>query len=727
MNPSDPEYACNLLPFEREEVLSIQDVQQKVGWEITAFNLPKAWEFTQGEGVTVAVLDTGADLDHEDLVENLLPGRNFIDPSKPPHDDNGHGCVSPETLVHTSYSGIVEIEKLYNSLELDEETICNHDGCYSVKNTEALNIRTCSLDSENIKSVVSKIQSIQKLPIKGEIVNIHLEGNVNFKLTPWHPVYLLKNKHHDVYEVIRKRADEICVGDHFIFPNNIDLGESQFASLCDKFACQNCKHEPKYWIGDIPKKCKKCQKNEWNLITKELEITEDIAWLCGIVITDGYVSTSSQRVEISSTTIEILEKAKSICEKLGFNSVIENKRILIYGKNIVQLMLSLEVCDNKKSLNQTLPSWVGKSKHSIIAAFIAGVIDGDGCISKTNTKNRITTASFQFAQEFCALLNYMGISSGYGTPKFDNRQRCISSKNPVYQITHAACCLSVVENLAHPNKISRSNVKPKHKRRSRRVKKVELQNYDGYFYDFTVEKYHNYIANGHFVSNTHVTGIICASNNDLGVVGVAPKCKVIPIKVLDSKGNGNLINVADGIRWAVDQGADFITMSLGSPNPVGIVQDAIKYALSKGCITWCAAGNAGKTRQIFYPAAYPEVIGIGAIDENFDRAKFSCTGPDLDFVAPGVQILSTVPENWYAVLSGTSMANPFAVGIGTLLLSYKRKKNIQMKLETNNDYIEVLKQYTIPTKNPEFAGQKFFEGFGIIDPRKLEEWVRSQN
>ena len=172
---------------------------------------------------------------------------------------------------------------------------------------------------------------------------------------------------------------------------------------------------------------------------------------------------------------------------------------------------------------------------------------------------------------------------------------------------------------------------------------------------------------------SHVAGTICALNNDFGVVGVAPKAKVMPVKVLDSKGAGNLSVVAEGIKWSADQGVDFIVMSLGSPTPTPVIYDAIKYAESKGVVTWCAAGNAGKTRQIFYPAAYPEVIGIGAIDENLHRANFSCTGPDLDFLAPGVGILSTVPDNWYAILSGTSMSTPFAAGVGCLLLSHKRK------------------------------------------------------
>lgn len=226
--------------------------------------------------------------------------------------------------------------------------------------------------------------------------------------------------------------------------------------------------------------------------------------------------------------------------------------------------------------------------------------------------------------------------------------------------------------------------------------------------------------NGH---GTHVTGIICASDNDIGIVGVAPKAKVIPVKALDKKGGGDLRVVADAIRWSVDQGVDFITMSLGSPNPVPAIHKAIKYAVEKKVVIFCAAGNAGRTRTIFYPAAYKETIGIGAIDEKFDRAKFSCTGSDLDFLAPGVRILSTVPDNWYAVMSGTSMANPFVAGVCALLLSFIRARKVNISLEDAEDYRGILRNYTTSTTNPEFAGQKFWEGFGIIDPRKMEEWA----
>jgi subtilisin family serine protease len=209
------------------------------------------------------------------------------------------------------------------------------------------------------------------------------------------------------------------------------------------------------------------------------------------------------------------------------------------------------------------------------------------------------------------------------------------------------------------------------------------------------------------------------------MVGVAPKSKIIPVKVLDKNGNGSLSNVSKGIRWAVDNGADIITMSLGAPRPLQSVRKSIQYAYKKGVPCFVAAGNAGKTKEVFYPAAYPETIAIGSIDSNFKRSDFSNTGKNLDFMSPGGKIFSTVPDNWYAFLSGTSMACPFAVGVAALLLSCSRKSNSKIEIKSVNDYRELLKQGTIPIKNKNYAGKKFFEGFGIIDPRKFTEWANT--
>jgi subtilisin len=227
-------------------------------------------------------------------------------------------------------------------------------------------------------------------------------------------------------------------------------------------------------------------------------------------------------------------------------------------------------------------------------------------------------------------------------------------------------------------------------------------------------------GNGH---GTHVTGTLIASNNDIGVVGVCPKAKVRPVKVLDDKGNGSLLNVAAGIRWAVAAKCDMIQMSLGAPMKVQQVRKAIQFAAKAGIPTFVAAGNAGNTKEVYYPANYPETIAIGAIDENFQRASFSNTGQNLDFMAPGVDIFSTVPDDWYATLSGTSMACPFACGVAALVLSHVKRGKIDLKLDSVQDYRDVFKKYTTPINNGNYTNKKFYQGFGIIDPRKLMEAI----
>lgn len=227
--------------------------------------------------------------------------------------------------------------------------------------------------------------------------------------------------------------------------------------------------------------------------------------------------------------------------------------------------------------------------------------------------------------------------------------------------------------------------------------------------------------NGH---GTHVIGTLVAENNKIGVVGVAPKAKVLPIKVLDAKGSGDMRNVAKGIRWAISQKVHLISMSLGCPFPVQEVRKAIQAAEKRGIPTFVAAGNAGNTDEVFYPAAYPETIAIGAVDNNMKRADFSNTGMNLDFMAPGVEIFSTVPDNWYATLNGTSMAQPFACAVAALLLSWAWKNSPKTRLKRAKHYRRLFKKYTLPIKD--YENNKFYQGFGIIDPRKFMKSIKDQ-
>ena len=108
------------------------------------------------------------------------------------------------------------------------------------------------------------------------------------------------------------------------------------------------------------------------------------------------------------------------------------------------------------------------------------------------------------------------------------------------------------------------------------------------------------------------------------------------------------------------------------------------------------------------------IIVAGAVDENFNRTHFTCSGDELDFLAPGLNIFSTVPDNNYAIMSGTSMSNPFAVGCASLLLSYNNKYH-KYKLESIKDYISILSKSTFSISDETYRSKRF-QGHGILKP-----------
>ena len=172
--------------------------------------------------------------------------------------------------------------------------------------------------------------------------------------------------------------------------------------------------------------------------------------------------------------------------------------------------------------------------------------------------------------------------------------------------------------------------------------------------------------NGH---GTHIAGIIGAAfNNFIGAAGIAPECTLLPIKILDQHNSGSWGELAAGIYYAVDHGADIINISAGSFGRSEVAEEAIAYATEKGVLLVAAAGNFGSD-DLIYPAAYEDVIAVSATTSNDTLWHNSNYGDYVTVSAPGDEIWSTFLGNGWRWMSGTSMATPHVVGLAALLRS----------------------------------------------------------
>lgn len=217
---------------------------------------------------------------------------------------------------------------------------------------------------------------------------------------------------------------------------------------------------------------------------------------------------------------------------------------------------------------------------------------------------------------------------------------------------------------------------------------------------------------------THVSGIISAAmNNSIGIAGIAPSSKIMPVKVLDSSGNGDDMDVATGIHWAADHGANIINLSLGEGlNSTGTfdsseyITEAIHYAQSKGILVVAAAGNDG-VGTISYPAALPGVLSVAATTSENKLTDFSNYGLGLSLEAPGDRILSTYPlalSSGYAYLWGTSMASPMVSAVAALIWSANPTWTSS----------QVTHKLLASATDPQKMGWTETQGFGLVNALK---------
>ncbi len=191
-------------------------------------------------------------------------------------------------------------------------------------------------------------------------------------------------------------------------------------------------------------------------------------------------------------------------------------------------------------------------------------------------------------------------------------------------------------------------------------------------YDFVNDRDEASDDHGH---GTHVAGTIAqTTNNGKGAAGLAFCANLRPIKVLTRQGWGTVADVAEGIRFAADEGAQVINLSLGGPIKSRILEDAVTHALGRGVVIVAAAGNSG--RSVGYPAAYDGVVAVSATDANDKIAWFSSRGPEVTIGAPGVAVTQqTICDGGknhcevFSTYNGTSMASPHVAGAAALLIA----------------------------------------------------------
>ncbi|MDX2092927.1 MAG: S8 family serine peptidase [Kofleriaceae bacterium] len=252
-------------------------------------------------------------------------------------------------------------------------------------------------------------------------------------------------------------------------------------------------------------------------------------------------------------------------------------------------------------------------------------------------------------------------------------------------------------------------------------------------YDFVNNTKHANDDHGH---GSHVTGTIAQmTNNGIGVTGVARNVKIMPLKVLSGSGSGSVAGIADAIRYAADNGAKVINMSLGGAFPSNVLKKAVKYAYDKGVTVVCAAGNEGRGR-VGYPAAYPGAIAVSATQNDEAITFYSNYGKDIDIAAPGGNtrdssggrnnpdggvLQNTIAigdptKNDYFAYMGTSMASPHAAGVAALIVG----EGI-----TKPDAVEkVMQDSARRPANQAYNRDKY--GAGIIDAPAAVKAARSK-
>lgn len=589
------------------DIISNPDVMVSVntGWIPTseANKVTRLYELHKkgimGQGVKVWVLDTGVDITNPQL-QGVIAG-TYSSTAGAPNDAQGHGCLTPDAKVFTSFCGIEELSKLFENAAKEHSPEPTGEGEAVFFDRPIYTIG--SLDGHSIRS---RVKAVYRMQYNGNLIIVKT-GPITLKMTPWHKV-LVADRRSNIPKYMR--ADQLSKHNiHCILPNSsIELTDT-----------------PGCGLGP------------------------DNAYLIGLFIGDGCLPKTGTEARISMgdsdpTSIE------NLLDHLGYTHWREGKKSnhpnidLGIGLKFRNLLLSIGFVPGNKTLTVRIPKKILiESSIEEKIAIIAGLIDSDGHFDKSRQRTRIVTASPKLADDIIALTASLGI-----TAKKYSQEPIGRAKHTCWSIHIKSEAMNTMLGMiskhlrirfpkTHPFKEENSMIH------------ISKEKYNGWLYDLTTETENYMVGNNGmiFVHNSWCASRIVGQQYThpiygFELLGGAPECEMHTCKVLTDLGFGNTSDILKGMQMALDNQADIISMSLGGEGDAqGEEDDLMVKFINKAAETnprtifVIAAGNSGAEgekagKTIGIPANAEEAISVGAWSI-LDRARsyYSSTGPTL--------------------------------------------------------------------------------------------------
>ena len=470
-----------------------------------------------GNGVTVAVLDTGIQSTHPMLINQVIAKYQIS--SGDIEDGSGHGCIEPDARIRTTLGGIETIKEFYDRTEQKWGSKKSELGSTVIPKNS---IYTLGYNHKDNKEDKSQILGVHKIPYKGKVVKV-TSGSSSFITTPWHPFLIYDRRRNIVREI---SADSLKTANMRLL-------------------------RPKRGL-------------QLGIISVDL----NLAYLAGRVVGDGHLTKGKPNKYVLLSGVD-----EKFLKEFGYNYYKRNKRDFEIYK-LYHKLIKFGIPPGNKSRTIRLPEIVGKSNNKTIYAFLAGLIDADGSFDKARPRLRVISGSKGFARDLVCLFMSLGYDSRM-SEQIDNRKnRKIIAKGPYY-------CISIsgpdflnfyekIKPFLRTKKIRNSRRYKRHQ--TKPIKKIEFIDFNGYLYDLTTST-SNYLAGKEYMTYIHNTWCAsCVAGNPITspyvMEGMAPNAKLINIKVFTDGGGGTSSGFMEGVNKAVELGADVISYSGGGTDSI---------------------------------------------------------------------------------------------------------------------------------------------------------------